>query len=598
MPIASEWQICHSRFLGYLVRSAIFGLTMNNSTTLSRRPMRRFWGWGLDSDALTPLEQATVKAILARIDARFEDRPAPHVREFDLADPRIAPPASLAAQFSAAPLDRLNHCAGKSYADCARMWLRTPPSPPDWVAYPDDEQAVIDILDWAQDSNIAVIPYGGGSSVCGGVEAAVGPGYAAAVSLDLERLNRVLEVEPVSRAARIQAGALGPELETQLKPHGFTLRHFPQSFEFSTLGGWIVTRAGGHYATQYTHIDDFVESTRLVTPSGVMQTRRLPGSGAGPAPDRLVIGSEGILGVLTEAWMRLQAAPRFRASAAVQFDDYFAAVACVRSLSQSGLNPSNCRLLDPNETVFAGVGDGRSAILLLAFESADHPLQAWMARALELVGDHGGRYDKAAAERSMSAEDSSEHRGGAAGAWREAFIRMPYWRDPAVGLGVIMDTFESAITWDRFEAFYRGVKEDVRRAVHRATGQEIQLSCRFTHLYPDGPAPYFTFATRAADGSVASALAAWRDIKLAANEAVVTHGGTVTHHHAVGRDHRSGYEREVAPLFRQMLAAAKKSVDPRGILNPGVLIDPAERAIGPTGALADPSRPMQRGFVN
>ena len=186
----------------------------------------------------------------------------------------------------------------------------------------------------------------------------------------------------------------------------------------------------------------------------------------------------------------------------------------------------------------------------------------------------------------MSDEGSGEHRTGAAGAWREAFLRMPYWRDPAVGLGVIMDTFETAITWDRFEDFYRSVKADVARAVRQATGQQIQLSCRFTHLYPDGPAPYFTLATRAADGSVASALAAWREIKLAANAAVVDHGGTITHHHAVGRDHRSGYEREVDPLFRRMLAAAKQVADPKGILNPGVLIDPVNRPPGGTGALA------------
>ena len=562
---------------------------MDTRPSLSRRPPRRFWGWGLASDVLSPREQATVKAMLAHIDARFEDRTAPQAGEFVLRAPRIAPPQALAAQFSAAPLDRLNHCAGKSYADCARMWMRTPPSPPDWVAFPDDEQAVIDILDWAQAHDVAVIPYGGGSSVCGGVEADVGPGYAAAVSLDLERLNRVLEVDPTSRAARIQAGALGPELEAQLKPYGLTLRHFPQSFEFSTLGGWIVTRSGGHYATLQTHIDDFVESTRLVTPSGVLQTRRLPGSGAGPAPDRLVIGSEGTLGVLTEAWVRVQAVPRFRASASIQFSDYFAAVACVRSLVQSGLNPSNCRLLDPLETVFSGTGDGRSAVLVLAFESADHPLQGWMARALELVNDHGGRYDDAAVARSMSEEGGSEHRTGTAGAWREAFLRMPYWRDPAVGLGVIMDTFESAITWDRFEDFYRNVKADVARAVQHATGQQIQLSCRFTHLYPDGPAPYFTLVTRAADGSVASALAAWREIKRAANAAVMDHGGTITHHHAVGRDHRGGYEREVDPLFRRMLAAAKQMADPRGILNPGVLLDPVDRPIGITGALTEPS---------
>jgi alkyldihydroxyacetonephosphate synthase len=503
--------------------------------------------------------------------------------------PRVSPPAALAAQFSATPLDRLNHAGGKSYADCARMWLRRPPPLPDWVAYPEDEQAVIDILDWAQTRNVAVIPYGGGSSVCGGVEGAVGDSYAGAISLDMERFNRVLEVDPVSRAARIQAGALGPELEAQLKPHGLTLRHFPQSFEFSTLGGWIVTRAGGHYATQHTHIDDFVESTRLVTPRGIIQTRRLPASGAGPAPDRLVLGSEGTLGVVTEAWMRLQAVPRFRASAAVQFGDYASAAQCVRVLAQSGLNPHNCRLLDAAEARFAQVGAGKTAILVLGFESADHPLDAWMARALELVADHGGQFDARAVARSLAGTDTGEHRDGAAGAWRQAFVRMPYWRDPTVGLGVIMDTFETAITWDRFADFYASVKADLAQAIRQATGQSVQLSCRLTHVYPDGPAPYFTFATRAADGSVASALAAWRDIKLAANAAVIRHGGTCTHHHAVGRDHRNAYEQEVDPLFRAMLAAAKHNVDPQGILNPGVLFDPVGRPPGIAGVLANSS---------
>ena len=559
---------------------------MSDNASLSRRTPRRFWGWGNTDAALDAREQATIKSMLGLLGTRFEERPEPQIADFSLPAPRIQPPPALAAQFSATPLDRLNHSAGKSYADCARMWLRQAPTPPDWVAFPDNEQAIIDILDWAQTHNVAVIPYGGGSSVCGGVEAAVGDGFAAAISLDLERLNRVLEVDPVSRAARIQAGALGPELEAQLKPHRLTLRHFPQSFEFSSLGGWIVTRAGGHYATQHTHIDDFVEATRLVTPSGVLQTRRLPGSGAGPAPDRLVLGSEGTLGVLTEAWVRLQSPPRFRASASVQFSHYLEAAQCVRVLAQSGLNPSNCRLLDPLETVFSGVGNGSKSILVLAFESADHPLQAWMARALELVSEYGGRYDAEAVARSMADQDSTEHRSGAAGAWRDAFLRMPYWRDPAVGQGVIMDTFETAITWERFADFYSNVKADMASAIKQATGQTGQLTCRMTHVYPDGPAPYFTLATRAADGQVASALSAWREIKQAANEAVIKHGGTITHHHAVGRDHRSGYEKEVDPLFRRLLQAAKQSVDPQGILNPGVLIDPLNRQPGIRGALA------------
>jgi alkyldihydroxyacetonephosphate synthase len=545
-------------------------------SSLSRRPARRFWGWGHADATLSSNELATLRRMIEALGARFELRPEPRIEEFPLTAPRVVPPPALAAMFSADPLDRLNHAYGKSYADCARMWLRAVPQPPDWVAFPESEQAVIDILDWAGRHSVAIVPYGGGSSVCGGVEADAGPRYAAVVTLDLERLDRVLEIDRTSRAACIQAGALGPELEAQLKGHGLTLRHFPQSFEFSTLGGWIATRAGGHYATLRTHIDDMVECTRMVTPAGVLQTRRLPGSGAGPAPDRLVLGSEGTLGIITEAWMRLQERPRFRASASVRFTDYSMAVACVRALSQSELNPSNARLLDPLETIFSGVGDGAHAVLVLGFESSDHPLDAWMQRALELVRDFKGEYDADAAARSMSSgEQSDEHRKGAAGAWREAFLRMPYWRDPAVGMGVIMDTFETAVTWDRFDAFYANVKHDVGAAIKRATGHDALLSCRFTHLYPDGPAPYFTFSARGpGEGDVAGALAAWREIKAAANEAVVAHGGTITHHHAVGRDHRSGYEREVDPLFRKMLAAAKQTVDPQALLNPGILIDP------------------------
>lgn len=557
------------------------------TATLSRRRLRRFWGWGNADAALSASEQANLALMVGHLGGALKDAPVPRIEEFDLPASRVSPPASLAPCFSTTAYDRLNHSVGKSYADLARCWMRELANVVDAVAFPDDEQGVVDILDWAARSNVAVMPYGGGSSVCGGVEPAVGGSYAGVISLDMERLNRVLEFDRSSRAARIQAGALGPELEAQLKTQGVTLRHFPQSFEFSTLGGWIVTRAGGHYATLYTHIDDLVESTRLVTPAGISESRRLPGSGAGPAPDRLVLGSEGTLGIVTEAWLRVQDRPRFRASATARFAGIGPAADAVRALAQSGLHPSNCRLLDPLETVFSNVGSGDAAMLVLGFESADHALGPWMARALELVRDHGGQYDEAAVARALADEGGDEHRGGAAGAWREAFLRMPYWRDPAVGSGVIMDTFETAVTWDRFSAFYEGVRRDVAAAVERATGQEAFLSCRFTHVYPDGPAPYFTVAAiGSTTGEVRSALAAWREIKAAANAAVIDHGGTITHHHAVGRDHRPGYEREVSQLHRAMLAAAKHVVDPQGILNPGVLIDPTGRPVGRTGALA------------
>ncbi len=560
---------------------------MTQSDTLSHRGKLRFYGWGYADEHLSADEEARVRAAAGRFGGDLVEVTAPRESDFDLRAPRIAPPAALASIVSATPYDRLVHSLGKSFADVARMFLRDVPQPPDLVAFPRTESDVAAVLDWASGANIAVIPFGGGSSVCGGVEPDVGDSYAGTVSLDLQYLNGVVEIDRASRAARIQAGALGPELEAQLKPHGLTLRHFPQSLQFSTLGGWIATRSGGHYASLYTHIDDFVESTRTVTPAGILETRRLPGSGAGPSPDRMIVGSEGSLGVIVEAWMRLQDRPTFQASASIAFPSMAKAVAAVRALSQSGLFPTNCRLLDPVEARNNGVGDGVSAILVLGFESADHPLDAWMHRALELVADHGGLYDVEAARRSLAPrEGAAEHRQGAAGQWRNAFIRMPYYRDLMVALGMITDTFETAITWDRFETLYEGVRERTAAVIREVCGHEAGVACRFTHVYPDGPAPYFSYsAVGTRTGDLADSLAKWREIKAATNEIVVALGGTITHHHAVGRDHRGGYERQSPPLFRAALAGAKAVLDPAGVLNPGVLIDPADRPIGVRGAL-------------
>src|SRR3954449_334770 len=243
-------------------------------------------------------------------------------------------------------------------------------------------------------------------------------------------MDKVLEVDTVSRAARIQAGAKGPHIEEQLAPSGLSLRHFPQSFEHSTLGGWIATRAGGHFATLYTHIDDLVESIRALTPSGTWESRRLPGSGAGPSPDRMLIGSEGILGVITEAWVRVRPRPRFKASAIVHFDSFEQGADAVRAIAQSGLYPSNCRLLDDAEGKLTGVSE--KTMLVLGFESADHPVDAWMSRALEIC------------DRPPTSTDS-----GAGGEWRIEFIQMPYIRDVLMRAGVLSDTFETAITWDK-----------------------------------------------------------------------------------------------------------------------------------------------------
>ena len=346
-------------------------------------------------------------------------------------------------------------------------------------------------------------------------------------------------------------------LEDQLRGHGFTLRHFPQSFELSTLGGWIATRAGGHFATLYTHIDDLVESVRAVTPAGVTESRRLPGSGAGPSPDRMLIGSEGILGVITEAWVRVQARPQYKASAGVRFESFAEGAEAVRALSQSGLHPSNCRLLDPTEAAMTGAAREGGALLVLGFESADHPVGPWMERALELCADHGG------------VENANPNREqDAVGAWRQAFLRAPYLRDVFVCAGILSETFETAITWDRFPGFHAAVTEAAERAVRDVYGAG-QVTCRFTHVYPDGAAPYFTVLAPARRGSE---LEQWAEVKAAASEAVLANGGTITHHHAVGRDHRPWYDRQRPDRFADALAAAKSALDPAGILNPGVLI--------------------------
>ena len=530
---------------------------------------RKFWGWGYEDEGPTPEQQERIAELLAaRLGVAVpRAQRAPRLEEIQLRAPRITPPPSLAALCSTTSYDRAGHTYGKSFRDIVRGFRRDFANPPDVVAFPPDEGAVAALLDWCANVGAAAIPYGGGSSVVGGVEAPHAGAYRGVVSIDLGRLDRVLEIDTVSRAARIQAGVLGPALEAQLRPRGLTLRHFPQSFEFSTLGGWIATRSGGHFATLYTHIDDFVESLRVVTPSGVVESRRLPGSGAGPSPDRLFIGSEGILGIITEAWMRLQHRPTLRASASVTFADFAAGAAAVHGLGQSGLYPSNCRLLDPGEAFTSGAGNGNEAVLVLGFESADHPLDAWMERALECCRDHGGTVPDGAG-RTRSDEGAS--REGMAGAWRQAFLGAPYLRDAIVGLGMISETFETAITWDRFAEFHTAVMERTSAAVRRVCGAGT-VTCRFTHVYPDGPAPYYTVL---APSTPERQIEQWAEIKTAASETLLALGGTITHHHAVGRDHRPWYDRERPDGFARALGAAKAVLDPKAILNPGVLIDP------------------------
>lgn len=521
-------------------------------------------GWGYEDEEISAAEHAMITTRFAeRFGGDFEVRKAPTEDAFDPPRTRIDIPSRLTEFSTSDKRERLIHAYGKSFPDYARQFMRDCRSAPDIVAFARSEADIEAVYEYASGANVAVIPFGGGTSVCGGVEPSVGSSFNGTISLDLTGLDKVLEVDRTSRAARIQGGIRVPAMEAELKKHGLTMRHFPQSMELATLGGMIATRSGGHFATLYTHIDDLVESLRVVTPAGTMESRRLPGSGAGPSPDRLMIGSEGALGIITEAWMRLQERPSHRAGTAVLFDTVFKAAEAVRVIAQAGLYPANVRLLDAREAANNGFGDGKQSVVVLAFESADHPVDAWMDRALAICREQGGSWDIDAAK------SGSGHRQGAAEAWRNAFIRMPYYKKSLVEMGIITDTFETAITWERFPAFYEAIMEATSAACMEATGQKGSVSCRFTHVYPDGPAPYFSFQAKGRHGALAEQ---WLAIKSRSLDAVIRHGGTVTHHHAVGRDHMPWYNRQRPELFAAALAGAKDRLDPKGILNPGVLL--------------------------
>ena len=560
---------------------------------------RSHWGWGYADRApdRTTLEALApeVRSRLGFGGERIEEPVAPGAIE--LAAPRLRPPESLDGLLSAEPAERMSHAMGKAYRDVVRAFRGRYDRTPDMVAYPRDEGDLRRVLELCADRRLAAIPFGGGTSVVGGVEARVGHGYRGVVSIDVGGMSGVVEVDEVSNSALIRAGTLGPALEDGLRPYGLTLRHFPQSFEFSTLGGWIATRAGGHFATLRTHIDDLVESVRALAPTGVWESRRLPGSGAGPSPDRMLLGSEGILGVITEAWVKVRPRPRFKASQAILFDDFRTGAEAVRALSQTGLNPSNCRLLDPLEAATTGADDGSSAVLILGFESPFAPVTDLLTLATECAQDHGGRlstigagsqggpadtqHDKATTGKDVLQPPREVASDGPpsdpASAWKSAFLDAPYIRDSLIQLGVLSETFETAITWDRFGEFHSRVSEAARRAVAEVGGAPPEgagaprVMCRFTHVYPNGPAPYFTVLAPARRGSEVEQ---WDEIKAAVSEAIVSAGGTITHHHAVGRDHRPWYDLQRPEPFADALVAAKRAVDPDGLLNPGVLVDP------------------------
>jgi alkyldihydroxyacetonephosphate synthase len=514
------------------------------------------WGWGGPADEPTGarLDQTAqlVAGGLGFPVSRVRPRPLP-----DLGPDRVGPrlPARLAALASAEPADRARHAIGRSYRDLVRVLHGRLPAVPDVVVRPAAAHDIEEALEFCSRERCALVPFGGGTSVVGGLTPEPAGEFTGLVSLDLAKLATVREVDSVSRSALVEAGTTGPQLEQQLRRHELTARFYPQSFERSTVGGWAATRAAGHFATGPTHIDDLVEAVHALTPVGRWAGRPLPADGAGPAADRLLLGSEGALGVVTAVQLRVRPRPRHRHSATFAADGFATGCRAVRGLLQAGLSPATCRLLDPVESSTSGtLADGRCA-LVLGFESPAVPVDDLGRQATGLLLDLG-----------LEQLDSGP-RSGPADQWRAAFLRAPYLREELLLLGVLVETFETAVLWSGLDRLVTEVRATVEDALRRICGGG-RVGCRLTHVYEDGAAPYFTVLAPARAGSE---VAQWDTVKAAASDAILAAGGTITHHHAVGRDHVRWYTAQTPAPFRAALRAAKQAVDPTGICNPGVL---------------------------
>ncbi len=520
-------------------------------------------GWGYIEDAPDAAERKAALDMLAVfLDGKVPEPAAPPTAEaITLTPARIKLPAELGEWLSNDHTTRLLHALGRSFHDLARLRERTPLPAPDAVASPDSEESLSRILEWADQERLAVIPFGGGSSVVGGVTPDNLDSFNGCVSVDLQRMSGLVELDERSRVAEFRGGTLGPDVDAALKPQDLSLRYFPQSYFHSTVGGWVATRGAGHFSTLHAKIEDQVQALRVMLPDGrISETRPLPASSVGIDPNRLWCGSEGFLGIITSARLRIHPRPRYRDTTGIVFADFEQALEAAREILQSGLWPAQLRILDPLEHLQSRMMQGRSAegaLMILGFESGHLPVEHSMQAALAITREHGGT------------PETGGGQGDGVSDWRQAFFRQPYIRDVLMDYGMILDTFETAVPWSLLPDFYHSVREATQAAIDRHCGHGIVMG-RTTHAYPDGISLYFSFFARSHPGGLTEQ---WHAIKTAASDAVMAGGGTISHHHAMGRDHKPWAKQEIPLPFRNAIRAAKSSLDPNGIMNPGLWFD-------------------------
>jgi alkyldihydroxyacetonephosphate synthase len=499
--------------------------------------------------------------------------PPPPLDGFELPPAQTLPPALIAAvgeenAFTGAE-DRLRHATGCGYVDLARLRSGRLDAAPDAVVLPADAAEVKRVLELCATEGVAVVPFGGGTSVVGGVEPLRGD-HDRVISLDLTRLRSV-EVDRRSLTARLGAGLRGPEAEAELAKHGLVLGHYPQSFEYATIGGFAATRSAGQASSGYGRFDALVSSVRLIAPSGDLETLATPHTAAGPALRELVIGSEGVFGVIPDVTVRVRAAPRQRRYEAWMAEGFEAGTEIVRALAQGPGLPDVTRVSDEEETEVSLALSGPRGLAGSLFGSY-LGLRRRRRGALIIVGFEGEE-ESVARRRALSVREL--RRGGAvylgqsAGrSWEHGRYQGPYLRDTLMGMGAMVETLETSHTWTELAGLHAAVGGAIRDSLS-AQGTPGLVFCHLSHAYADGASLYFTFIARSREGAEVEQ---WRQVKQAACEAIVAAGGTITHHHAVGRDHAPYMEAEIGRTGLDVLRAVKQQLDPAGIMNPGKLL--------------------------
>jgi len=540
---------------------------------MAARPAK-WWGWGFD-DRSIPIESrpallAFLKQVLELPDGELLRVPDPATIRLPasrLTDPDVQEFRKIVGEEGVAgsDMDRLTHAVGKSYRDLLRLRIGPLPVPPDLVLFPEADEDIRRILEFCSDRGFRVVPFGGGTTVVGGVE--VSEISHPHVTLDLRRMRRVLAVDEVSLLVTAQAGIRGPLLEEALQAHRLTTGHFPQSFEFSTLGGWIAARSTGALSNRYGKIEDLVAGLRLVAPTGTFDLRARPRHAMGPDLLGLVVGSEGTLGVITQATVRVARAPDAREFESFLFRGFRDGLEALRGMAQDGVPPDMAYLMDEDETRFnvaaAGGAKGIGASLLRA--RGFSPEQG----SLLLVGYEGTR-DVVHAHLALGKRYCGAGvavGAGPAGRWFQERYDAPYLRDSLIDHRILVDTVETATVWSNLERLYGAAREALLKGIW-GTGVQGLVGCHVSHVYSEAASLYYTFLARQKQGEE---LAQYDAVKAAVTRAIVSNGGVLSHHHGIGLDHAAYLREAIGEDAYRLMRDLKRTMDPRGIMNPGKL---------------------------